>query len=263
MNYLRKNNRQSRQFLKPFYIAVSIFTLSSISYFFWPQLFNQVLVTIARPFWEVRERGIESLEKISAQMRSKETLYNENTRLKIAIDIARNNMVGFEILKNENIELKKLLGRVEKEDVVLTAILAKPDRSIYDTLILDVGRNSAIKKGDYVMDNDFIIGTIEEVYKDTSKATLFSTAGNVFPVLIGKYNIEAEALGLGGGNFSIKLPRGVNIQNGDVIVQPGLNPKFFGTILSIESKSTDTFQTLRFVLPVNVNYIHWLLILRK
>src|SRR3989338_3656148 len=98
MNYLRKNNRQSRQFLKPFYIAVSIFTLSSISYFFWPQLFNQVLVTIARPFWEVRERGIESLEKISAQMRSKETLYNENTRLKIAIDIARNNMVGFEIL---------------------------------------------------------------------------------------------------------------------------------------------------------------------
>lgn len=263
MNYPHKNNRRDRQSLKPILIALSVFVFSALTYFFWPQFLNQVLATVARPIWEVEGSTLASLENIITLIKSKEALLDENSRLKLEIDSARNNMIGFERLKDENIELKKLLGRTEKGEKVLSAILAKPNRTIYDTLILDVGQNGAIKKGDYVMDSGFIIGTIEEVYAETSKASLFSTAGNVFPVLIGKNNIEAEALGRGGGNFTVKLARAESVQNGDLIIQPGINPKFFGSILNIESKITDSFQTLHFVLPVNVNQIHWVIILKK
>ena len=56
------------------------------------------------------------------------------------------------------------------------------------------------------------IGTVSDVYSNSSRVTLYSSSGQKVNVLVGKNNIKAEALGQGGGNFVIKIPRGTPIQ---------------------------------------------------
>jgi len=57
---------------------------------------------------------------------------------------------------------------------------------------------------------------------------------------------------LGGGNFEVKLPRGVDIREGDVISFPAINTQIVGVVEKIKVKAADPFQTILFKSPVNI-----------
>jgi len=82
-------------------------------------------------------------------------------------------------------------------------------------------------------------------------------------VSIGPENIAAEAIGRGGGNFIVKLPRGVGVEKGDIITMPDISARIFAVVEEIESNPSDPFVTILFKNPVNFNEIKWVQVIKS
>ncbi len=263
MNYPLKSSRRAPR-PHPVAILVVILGVAFIAYISIGRFANEWVLAATRPFLMTRSFIASSLGNTAFLFEDRMRLVDENTRLAASLSEAQAALQTLDAYKKENDSLKIMLGRKNAaRPRVVAAILAKPPRSLYDTLILDAGANAGIVAGDYVMFGDFIIGTIREVEATESKATLFSSASENFSVIIGGNGITAQAQGQGGGNFLVKLPKGVPISVGDVVRLPGLDPKFFGTVANIEETATGTFQSIRFTLPVNINEIDYVEIAKQ
>ena len=264
MNYLLKNSRREKGVSKQILIASSTFVIAVLLYLFAPNFINDTLFSVAKPIWSAENYVAEKYHKIYALFSEKQELTRLNEKLELELGEAKTSLQSLEVYKRENENLKSLLlGRDSGEKRVLANIMAKPNHSLYDTLLLDVGAENGIVAGDRVLTGDFVLGTVREVYENHSKATLLSSYGEVSKVLIGDTNISAEALGRGAGNFTLKVPKEIVVTKGDIIRMPGLNPKFFGTVLDVEQTETSTFQTILFRLPANINHLRWVEIVKS
>jgi cell shape-determining protein MreC len=160
--------------------------------------------------------------------------------------------------------LKELLGRTVFTNTILGAVLVRPNVSLYDTFVIDIGAREGISVGDLiVVSGDTIMGTISEVYNTTSKVKLFSTPGEITRVTIGASAISADAEGRGGGNFQAKLPRDVDVEEGDSVIMPGITQKLFGVVEKVVSNPTDPFKTILFKNPINSAEIEWVQVITK
>ena len=162
-------------------------------------------------------------------------------------------------LKNENADLKNILGRKNNsQKEILATILAKPFFSPYDTLVIDLGSADGIAVGDQVIAlGNTYIGKISEVYSHSSKVTLYSSSGETIDVLVGTSTVEKTATGMGGGNFSLQMPVGSNVNIGDPIIIPSISANIFSTVEKIDSEPTDSFETVLFKNPVNISELQY------
>lgn len=162
-------------------------------------------------------------------------------------------------LKNENDQLKEILGRKsEHDDRLLSVILSRPPRVPYDALIIDIGEKHDIHVGDLVYaEMDYIIGHVEVVYPNSSIVKLFSAPGEKIDVLVGSSTIPVVAEGRGAGNFYIKVPKNVPIAEGDQIIVPGLKPIVLGTAEHVDTSEGEAFSHIYFKLPVKLNALHY------
>ena len=263
MNYLLKNNRREKGVWKKLFFAFTILAVAGLFYFFASRFVNDSLFAVARPIWDAKNYVVEKLAKIFTLVYDKERLVKLNAMLEQELEEAKMVLQSLDAYKKENDTLKSMLGRAGTEKRLLASIMAKPNKSLYDTLLLDVGENQGVALGDKVLAGDFVVGSIREVNTLHSKAILFSSPGEVSSVLIGESNIPAEALGRGAGNFTVKLPKEVDVAPGDLVRLPGLNPKFFGTVSSIEQTVTGSFQFILFRLPTNINNLRWVEIVKN
>lgn len=262
MNYLLKNNRREKGVLKQILLACAVMIVAGIFYFFAPNFVNNTIFKIARPVWNAEHYIVGQFAKISALITDKERLAKLNATLEQKLEEAEVALQSLDYYKRENEQLKLLLGRNSGEKRTLANIMAKPNQSVYDTLLLDAGLQEKIAVGDLVLAGDFVLGSIREVYANHSKAVLLSAPGEISRVLIGEEDISAEALGRGAGNFILKLPKEINVTVGDLVRLPGLNPKFFGVVLDVEQTVTSTFQSILFRMPVNINNLRWVEIVK-
>ena len=137
--------------------------------------------------------------------------------------------------------------------MVLAAILAKPNQSIYDTLIIDAGTKQGIKAGEVVFAlGNLPIGRIGEVYQNSSKVILFSNAGEKNQTVVTDRNIFMELVGRGGENFEMILPRDLTLQKGSQVVMPGLHSYVLAVVETIISDPRDPFIKALLTSPVNV-----------
>ena len=198
---------------------------------------------------------------IITAFRSKQALEHDNEKLRQSLREAELNLLERNQLKEENTQLKEKFGRSEGRGGVLAAVLSWPDRSPYDTFIIDTGENLGVRKDSLVyVSDDIALGRVREVYASTALVSLFSTPGEQTPVLIGTPGVAVVALGRGSGNFSVKLPRGVDVEENDPVVIPGIDPKLFGVVERIVENPADTFKTILFKNPINLSEIQYVYI---
>ncbi len=214
---------------------------------------RNTLFTVASPIWKL-ESGILN-SSFFDYFKSKQSLINERVVMEQKLFMAGSLMAENEILRNENETLKDLLGRKEIiQNTVLAAIIVKPPQTPYDMLTVDIGEDNNVQIGDKVIANaNVYIGEVSEVYPHSAKIILYSTPGHHLPVMLGLDSVSVEAVGMGGGNFNIFLPREVEVQEGDVIVVPSITPNVFGIVEKVNFKETDSFQTVLFKSPVNIS----------
>ena len=253
MNYPLKNNRRENKIRKPVIGTIVILAVAGFFYFFAPKVASQSLYRIAQPLWNARDYVGQTFTNLWSIFAEKKSLAAENTSLRTQLDAANQSLLDLNAYKTENDQLKTLLGRNPTQKKIFAIILAKPNQSLYDTLVLDVGKNQGVKVGDSVVSGDFIIGTVREAYDNYSKAVLASAPGETFTVRIGASGIDTQALGRGGGNFIAQLPKEIPITKGDLIKSPAWGLEFFGAVEDIEQNAADPFQFILFKLPVNIN----------
>lgn len=257
-NFLRQNNTKRVVFTPTFIIVIFLVGVVSLLYIIFPTTFSQALHTITQPLWSAQNSLTAKISSSVKLLQSKRMLVEENMRLATHIEQQSTTVLNSGMLTEENQELKALLGRDRAEKTILAAVLSRPNVSLYDTIIIDIGNDYGIKKGDLAIASSIIaIGTISNVYKSTSVVTLFSAPGEETSVMIGPEQILTLARGRGGGNFTTLLPRTTDIVEGDNVVIPGINQKLFGVVESIIANSADAFQTILFKNPVNINEIRW------
>lgn len=237
------------------FLGISIFgNLSSFSH------------GLGRPIWEVSNFFQEKINSYSYLLKSNKNLLRKNNLLKDRLIESQAKYSDREVLFDENIKLKEILSRnIEVGDkIILGNILTKPNRSLYDILIIDVGTENQIKAGDKVLAyGNVLIGEVAEVYSKSSKVKLYSTAGEKLGVILSGKDIFLEAIGRGGGNFEIKLSRGVEVEKGNGIIIPGIYPYLIATVEKIISDPRDPAQKILLRSPVNIQELKWIQVVQN
>ncbi|MFA6257759.1 MAG: rod shape-determining protein MreC [Candidatus Paceibacterota bacterium] len=226
-----------------FYFKSGVFDgLSSVSQVF----FHPVLV--------VGQNVGEKFGSLGAYFISKNSLFLENQNLKDQIRDSAADRANYLSVVDENNKLKEILGRKnENKKMILAAILAKPNQSVYDTLIIDAGTAQGIKVGGMVFAfGNVPIGRVDLVYESSSNVVLFSNAGEKTQVVVTGKDSFLEIVGRGGGNFEMILPRDFILQKGDQVVLPGINPYVLAIVETIISDPRDPFTKVLLVSPVNI-----------
>lgn len=251
--------------------------LLSVLFFFRLGIFNSLSFVSHKIFYSVLVPGnaiVDKFQSISSYFTSKNSLYLENENLRLRISENRALMLNYDSLLAENVNLKEILGRKdEKISIILATILKKPNQSPYDTVVVDVGENKKVEKGDtvfalsYNLAGDAVksvpIGKVSDVYSNSSKVILFSTGGEKTQVIVGEQSVFMEVVGRGGGNFEMILPRDFILQKGDQAVLPGITPRIIGIVETIISDPRDSFKKALLVSPVNIQELKFLVIETK
>ncbi len=219
--------------------------------------FRIALFETALPVWKLKEAIFSS--NLVEYFKSKETLINDKIALEQRLFLSGNMLAINETLTAENESLKDLLGRKNINlNTTLASVLVKPPQIPYDLLIIDVGEDYGLKIGDKVIANaNIYIGEVSEVYPHSAKIILYSTPGRKLSIVLGTNSVSAEAVGVGGGNFNIFLPREVEVKEGDIVVIPAINLNVFGIVEKVNFKETDSFQTVLFKSPVNISELRF------
>lgn len=222
-----------------------------------------VLFSIAEPVWKT-ENSISN-SNFFQYFKTKQSLINERIAMEQKLFLAGNLMALNETLQAENDTLKDLLGRKEiKNNTVLASVLVKPPQTPYDMLIIDIGDDYGLKIGDKVIANaNIYIGEVSEVNARSAKVTLYSTPGRKMSVVLGLNSVTVEAVGIGGGNFNIFLPREVEVKEDDVIIIPAITSNVFGIVEKVNFKDKDSFQTVLFKSPVNISELSFVEVVKN
>lgn len=258
-NYpLHHKKRGKGIFTGTFVIVLFVIGVVVIIRLLFPTAISGPLQSISVSFWKAKNVIVSESRDSLQLLSSKKALVERNREMEEALTQASFISFEKELLSEENIELKELLGRQAFEETILAVVLARPPVSVYDTFIIDAGEDDGVQTGDrIVVSGDIIIGTIAAAHNRTSTVKLFSAPGEVTDVNIGPENILASAEGKGGGNFTVRLPRGVGVEEGDIVTRPSISSKIFGIIEFIITDPVDPFQTILFKNPVNISEIKW------
>jgi rod shape-determining protein MreC len=206
----------------------------------------------------------DKLSNVGAYFYSKNSLFLENEDLKIKLSEQESRIVNYNSILDENLKIKEILGRKqEKANMILSGILSKPNKSPYDTLVIDTGTKNGILVGQRVFAlGNIPIGRVAEVYTNTAKVILYSNPGEKIEVIISGQPASTSSslgedtfmqiVGRGGGNFEMILPRDFVLEKGTEVVLPGITPYVIGIVQTIISDPRDSFQKALLVSPVNI-----------
>jgi cell shape-determining protein MreC len=201
---------------------------------------------------------------VGTAFRSKNALEKENENLKSQLSDINEKLLADDSLRAENENLKSAMGRTTTEHFILSAVLAKPPRSIYDTLLVDGGEKAGMSIGQSVYANGEIpIGKIESVQSSSALVRLFSspkvsTLSTLdIPNATGISHIDITLVGHGGGNFQTSVPRDLVIPSDAKVFSKGINPHMMAVFQKVTSDARDPFQALLLTTPVNIQELNF------
>ncbi len=218
--------------------------------------FNPFFTRIIAPIWQAENFAHDYL---AIAVESKRDLYKQNTLLKEELKEKEAELKTLDALRAENDALKDAVGRIPADrNVVLSAILAKPNTTPYDVLMIDRGSKDGIKPEDLVFaGGDVLIGEIESVEESTSRVIMFSTPGNISQVIYGNTGRFFNAHGEGNGTFKVDVAREVEVAEGDMFFYPGLDNTLVGIARKVEFDARDSFKTVFIKSPINIQEERW------
>ncbi|TSC68003.1 MAG: Uncharacterized protein G01um101472_207 [Parcubacteria group bacterium Gr01-1014_72] len=256
MKYLRTSNLKRRKSALLLTLPVVALLAALALDFTVPDLLSQAGITIARPFWYARDAFTGFLGDAGAMFLGNRGLRAENEALRSRVAAMQTEARALPFLAEEANEVALFFSRTDLANGrrALAHVLAPPPRSPYDTLLIDAGEEQGIHVGDLVGASPHsVLGRIERLGKRTALVKLFSTPGETLPVVIENTAVAFDAIGRGGGNFEMKIPREADVVAGAGIFLPGGPTKgMVGIVEFIEADETSSFQRVLFKSPINI-----------
>lgn len=253
MNYLLNKKIKRNKFFKYIFFIIILFFLIYFRYGIFNGL-SYISSTIFHPILILGNNISNKLSNAGSYFYSKNSLFLENQDLKLKLTEQEARISNYNSILDENLKIKEAFGRKNgKANMILANILSKPNKSIYDTLIIDLGGKNGMLPGQKVFAfGNVPIGRIAEVYANSAKILLFSSPGETTEVIISGRDSFMQLIGRGGGNFEMILPRDFVVEVGVEVVLPGITPYVVGKVQTIISDPRDSFQKALLASPVNI-----------
>src|SRR3989344_2758594 len=169
MMLFSSNARRGRAGRRTLAVALIVFFLD----FLFPPLFPTIAYYLVSPIWWI-ERSLPSNDR--KIVLSEQSLVDENYALRAQVENLAERVLTFNVIEQENNDLRGLRASDDSKKGVLAAVLAKPNVSPYDTIVIDAGAKQGIAAGDYVTaGSSFVIGRVVEAHNSFSKVVLLSS----------------------------------------------------------------------------------------
>jgi cell shape-determining protein MreC len=201
---------------------------------------------------------------VKADFAEKKALQEDNDALREKIMELEVKISLDEAVSKENEMLRTAFSAGERNKFLLAFVISRPPFTPYDTIIIDSGSANGVKEGMQVSAfGNVLIGYVTDVFDNMSKIKLSSSFGEETNVFLESLWVPAIAVGKGGENFEITLPRAINVNIGERILTLGRQPMLVGIVERIERQETDPFQKILFRLPINLQYLNQVFLLKK
>lgn len=255
MNYLLKSREKKDSVRKSISVAVIITVILILFSLIFRNITSRILFAIGDPLWN----GNNFISKLIRS--SFEGFFNSvelsNRIMTYEVKEAEWNVKDQEIsvLQNRISEMENIMNRASTSKVVIAGVLKIPPAIPFDTLLIDAGSKNGIAFGQKVYASQaFLMGEISETFPDTAKVKLYSTSGEKFQVRLGASSTTYEAVGRGGGEFSVSAPRDAKIKVGDLALFPGLGGDTAGVVAYVEEDPAKIFEEVyvRFPIPFSL-----------
>lgn len=237
-------------------VCFLIFILSVFGVF---NFLGRALHIVGVPIWKSSNKVSGIVIGPNSIFLTKTSLIKDNQDLRAKNMELTNTMLDYSVLKKENEDLKELLGRLPtKSEYTLGVVLTKPSRSLYDTLVIDIGLADGIFEADEVFASGNIpIGYVSESFAHTSVVRLYSSPGEKLEAEVEGTNATTILTGRGGGNFEMSVPRDLNIISGATLIIPRINANVVAIVANVISDAHEPLQKVILRSPVNIEELKW------
>lgn len=253
---VKENYRHTLNKKRRFWFYITLIIL--ISGLFLPQLISRVSDLVLYPF-HVTTAWVKNSDHIfPTYLRSKSTLVNELESLRIKDATETGTQLSINRLLEENMQLRALTGVGTSSPRLVARVIARPNSLAYDFLQIDRGTNHGVVVGATVFSGiDTVLGVVTHVFPEYAFIELFTTAGFESTAYILGLNVFASIEGVGGGIARVKLPQGVSLSVGQLVLLPSISGGVYGEISWIENHPTQPEQYGYVVPPIAMNSIYY------
>lgn len=252
MNFrsVKKQKEEQKEGIR--YALIVVLVILGFSGFY--RFLSTGLHPFGRPFWQLTEgQGLS----LSFVLKDKHRLEKKVAELEALVKTQELELMRLAMFQDENETFKKISTELPS-DAVVAGILVKPNHTLYDTMIIDVGARDGVEKGDLVLGyGSVVLGKIGDVRQTTSHVELFTENEELTLFVHLNTSIFVEALGHGNGMVIFTVPRDVPMTIGDVLAFPGRTGLLFGTVEEIQFEATDPVQTIIGRSAVNIHELRF------
>lgn len=208
--------------------------------------------------WDAQVAMTDKARSLDHVFSSTESLLKEREALEERILELELYAINNQVLKNENQELRNLLG-ISSETLhsgILASIRSRGGVVPYGTISISREAQAPYVSGAYVFGaHNIVIGRVENVSSNGALVKLLSAPGEETAVLIGSGEriVSATLVGTGSGNMALDIARDAPIELDDPVVLAGEESAIIGFVGDIVTSPTDAFQTIRVRTPLNID----------
>ena len=175
---------------------------------------------------ELNKKLIEENQKLLSDLADFQRIKEENDFLRNSLDLGTEN----------NFDL--MLGRVISKDI------------LSDSLLINIGSNSGIKKGfPVIISGKVLLGKVVDVYPSYSRVVLITQKNNLIDVEIPDSQIFALSKGSGGLNLTLDMiARDKELKEGSLVLTSALGGNYpagllIGKVKNIKKIDNEAYQT--------------------
>ncbi len=191
----------------------------------------------------------------------KKTLVEKIVEMRTIIESYEAELATARLAHDENEKLKAELGRNPQPTGVLGHVRTLPNRSFYDTFVIDAGTNQHVVVGQIAYAfNSIVLGTVTDVTDESATVTLFSAANRETSGTVMGSDIAVTLIGRGGGEYEVRMPRDVAFEVGGIVAYQSMQTAVLAEIERIATDPRDPFQKLYAKAPVNLQALKWVIV---
>lgn len=188
------------------------------------------LTTLVSPIQYVASLPQQLLDSTSNYASSKQSLLNDNQRLRELLLLQNEKLQRFGLLQAENDKLRALLQtnlRTDSEKGV-AEIMAVASNPFSHNVVIDKGSAQDVFESQSVIDDLGIVGQVTTVGTTNSRVILITDQTHALPVRIARNDVRGILQGT--GNIKrlelVNIPHGTDIKLGDRLITSGLGEVF-------------------------------------
>lgn len=231
---------------------------------------RQYVSTFFSPLQFLADAPLEVLDSVSENVKSRDTLMEENEKLRQLELSMSDRLLRVTHLEQENARLKALLGSpvTTAQKKLIAKVQAVDNDPFKLQVLLNKGTDDDVFVGQPVVDEHGVVGQVIEVSKWSSRVLLIADNSHAIPLR--NQRNDVRLIGLGRGDVHQMelqyVTKNTDVKIGDMLVTSGLGARFpegypVATVKAIENRGSEIYSTIRIQPIAQLDRIRYVLLL--